>query len=158
MKLSGKQWVFSRAIRRKTEWKSTPQNCWFTVAATTIQGSQLPKPGSSSDNVWWCFDGGMGSHVQMPNVHGHFAFVVTSHTKTKCDYRQRNKTGYQTTLISAEQNTGLEVERLQARGQVWDRPVPLGHVVIESGPILWPRHREAGRYWKWRPRNRQWVH
>lgn len=38
-----------------------------------------------------------------------------SHAKVKLDYTQKNRTNGQTLLMSVEQYTGLELDRLQAK-------------------------------------------
>lgn len=43
-------------------------------------------------------------------------FGAMSHTQVKPDYAQKNRTGCQTPLMSAEQHKSLELDRQQARG------------------------------------------
>lgn len=48
-------------------------------------------------------------------------FGVVSHKKVRHNDTQKNRTDGQTPLTSVEQQTGLELDGLQARGQVWSQ-------------------------------------
>lgn len=61
----------------------------------------------------------------------------------RLDYTQKNRANGQTALTSTEQNTGLELNRQQARGQVWSQPGGLDHGFIGRGLILRQAQRQS---------------
>lgn len=54
----------------------------------------------------------------------------------KHDHTRKNRADCQSILKSAEQHTGLELNRMQARGQAWSQPGPLVRGPVENSLIL----------------------
>lgn len=70
----------------------------------------------------------------MPKLQDHFASVRCL-IEMKHDYNQKDKTDCQTPFTSAEQQTGLELEQQQERGQTRSQTDSADHGLIGNGRI-----------------------